>query len=395
MSDLLRPGHGRVEALLSDDTLIAVMVEAELAWLRALASIGRADTDRVAEIETVLRTRMIAPEALAAGTEDYGNPAAELVAVLRAGLPAADAALLHRGLTSQDIIDTALILLSRGVFVRLRTDLDLAIDVLIRLAGEHRATVMAGRTLTQFAVPITFGLKAAQWLSSLVDAAASVDRVRSALPVQCGGASGTLARSGASPVSSAEAFAAELGLGWPGLPWHTNRAPITRIGDALVGCADAMGTIASDVLLLSRPEIGELSEGGPRRGGSSTMPHKRNPVLSVLIRAAALQAPLLGAQLHSAAGQAVDERPDGAWHSEWPALRNLLSVTLTASGQLVEVLGGLNVHAEVMESRVAAAASDLLAESRGEVTTPTDYLGATPDFIDAAIAAARTLRGGH
>src|SRR5690606_6142354 len=168
------------------------------------------------------------------------------------------------------------------------------------------------------------------------------------------------------PLTVAQAFADELALRWPGVPWHTNRSVITRIGSAVVTACDALGVIATDVAMLSRPEIGELREGAVAgRGGSSTMPHKRNPVLSVLIRSVALQAPLLGAQLHLAAAQAVDERPDGAWHSEWPALIRLLEAGVTAASQAAELTSGLEVDAGQMEDRVAGAADELLSERGG------------------------------
>jgi 3-carboxy-cis,cis-muconate cycloisomerase len=166
---------------------------------------------------------------------------------------------------------------------------------------------------------------------------------------------------------------------------------VTRLGDCLVGVVDAVAPVATEVALLSRPEIGELSEGRVAgRGGSSTMPHKHNPVLSVLVRAAALQAPLLGAQLHLATAQAVDQRSDGAWHAEWPSLARLLRLTVTATSQMRDLLAGLQVHADVMSSRAHTAARELLAERDGVNTVapdaePASYLGLTDAFIDSAL----------
>jgi 3-carboxy-cis,cis-muconate cycloisomerase len=323
------------------------------------------------------------------------------VAALRAAVDdQRRARLVHRGLTSQDVLDTALVLLARDALARTRTDLRTCVAELAVLADRHRATVMVGRTLTQYAVPVTFGLKAAQWLSGALDALERVDEAISRLPVQCGGAAGTLSLAAErvdDPVALAIAFAGELGLVWPGLPWHTNRAPVTRIGDALVAVCDAVGVIASDVTLLSRPEIGELREGAvPGRGGSSTMPHKHNPVLAVLVRSAALQAPMLGAQLHLAAAQALDERPDGAWHSEWPAFRRLLELTVVAAALASELLRGLEVDAGSMRARAALAAPELLAErgaggvvgsgGPGDAADPAEYLGAAGRFVDAVLA---------
>ncbi len=201
---------------------------------------------------------------------------------------------------------------------------------------------MAGRTLTQHAVPITFGLKAAGWLDGILDAAVDLTTAGTALPVQAGGAAGTaaaLAELAGSPVAvetAGAALASRLGLA-VSAPWHTRRRPVTRVGDALVGLVDALGHVANDVVLLARPEVGELSEG--TGGGSSTMPQKQNPVLATLLRRAALTAPLLGAQLHAAAAAAVDERPAGAWHAEWAPLRALTRITLVAADQAADLLG--------------------------------------------------------
>lgn len=386
---LLSPGSHRAAGALDDGALVGAMLQVEAAWLRALAAVGAVEPEYAARVAAVAANWQVDLVQLAADSEAAGNAVVPLVRGLRdtVGGPAAEA--VHRGLTSQDVLDTALVLLARDALVRVREDLVSATQPLAALAQAHRATVMVGRTLTQHAVPITFGLKAAQWLAGVLDATHQIDAVLTGLPVQCGGAAGTLALVGelaADPVAVARAFANELTLVWPGAPWHTNRSPITRIGDAAVGACDALGVLASDVALLTRPEIAEVREGSVAgRGGSSTMPHKRNPVLSILVRSAALQAPLLGAQLHLAAAQAVDERPDGAWHAEWPALRRLLELTVTAASQAAELAAGLEVDAEAMRRRVEDVAAELLAEHGGR-GKPADYLGATSAFIDDILA---------
>jgi len=387
---LLAPGVRRTAGAFDDDALVGTLLRVEVAWLRALSTVGAVDAEDVDAIETAGGAWQVDLATLGAETEAAGNPVVPLVKGLREAVGDERLArIVHRGLTSQDVLDTALVLLARDALSRTRDELTAAARALAALADQHRGTVMAGRTLTQYAVPVTFGLKAAQWLAGVLDAREQVDTVLAGLPVQCGGAAGTLALVGeltAEPVAAARAFAEELGLAWPGVPWHTNRGTVTRIGAALVGACDALGVLASDVALLSRPEIGEVREGAvPGRGGSSTMPHKRNPVLSVLVRSAALQAPLLGAQLHLAAAQAVDERPDGAWHSEWPALRRLLELTVTATSQTAELTAGLEVDAVVMASRAKSAADDLLAE-RGRGGDPSDYLGESSAFVDAVLA---------
>ncbi len=200
---------------------------------------------------------------------------------------------------------------------------------------------MVGRTLTQHAVPTTFGLRVAQWLAALLDADEQLASLT--FPDQVGGAAGT------------RAAMVELGVEVPlePVPWHTVRTPVTRLGDALVTTTDALARIANDVLVMSRPEIAELAEGMP--GGSSTMPGKANPVLSVLVRRAALTTPQLAATLHVAAASQVDDRADGGWHVEWATVRDLVRRTLTAASQSVDLVGGLEVRADRMAATLAAA----------------------------------------
>jgi len=395
---LLSPGSHRTAGVLDDTALVGAMLQVEVAWVRALARVGVVDGDLAAKVAKVAADREVDVAALAAESEAAGNAVVPLVRHLREAVGEDAAPVVHRGLTSQDVVDTALVLLARDALVRIGDDLAASSRALAALAERHRRTMMVGRTLTQHAVPITFGLKSAQWLSGVLDAMAEVDDVLVGLPVQCGGAAGTLALVGEltdEPLAAAQAFADELALSWPGIPWHTNRSVITRIGAAAVTACDALGVVAADVSTLCRPEIAELREGAVAgRGGSSTMPHKHNPVLSVLIRSVALQAPLLGAQLHLAAAQAVDERPDGAWHSEWPALVRLLEAGVTAASQAAELTAGLEVDTERMEERVAAAADELLSE-RGGGGEPSDYLGSTDAFIDTVLARVPEQRAAH
>ena len=218
-------------------------------------------------------------------------------------------------------------------------------------------------------MPTTFGLKAAGWLTGILDSYDATSAL--VLPVQVGGAAGTMAATVElaadldDPIGAATALSLELAtaLGLTAsTPWHTSRSSITRLGDAAVGCTDAWGRIATDVVTLSRPEIGELSEGAP--GGSSTMPHKANPVLATLVRRTALANPALASTLHVAAADADDERPAGAWHAEWDTLRTLLRRTVVAAGQMTELLGSLQVHAGRMAATLDAASDAVRAEQR-------------------------------
>ncbi len=400
MADLYWPGDERAGDVFGQGAFLAAMVRVESAWLGALVTAGIAP----ARVRTDLDARIgVADlEEISAAAESGGNPVVPLVDLLRSrGGDAEAASWIHRGLTSQDVVDSALMLCARDALDRIHADLARQAAALAVLAEQHRATVMAGRTLTQHAVPITFGLKAARWLDGVLDARDQLSGVR--LPAQFGGAAGTLAatvemaRLGevAEPAKTARLVATEaatvLGLA-DAVPWHTNRSAVTRIADALVATTDAFGRIANDVLVLVRPEIGELAE-PPGRGGSSTMPHKANPVLSVLVRRAALAAPALAAQLHLAAAESVDERADGGWHAEWSALATLARRTVVAASQAAELLEGLRVDTDRMAANAAAAAADLLAEQAaiagplgGEAADSLSaYLGASEQLVDAVL----------
>lgn len=367
---MLDPATVRVRPLADDEAVLAALLDVEVAWAQALADIGSAPAGLPAVLEQARARLDLDPAALAEAGEGGGNPVIPLVLALRGAVREMDpegSRWVHRGLTSQDVLDSALMLVAARTLDRLLEDLATASSALAALAATHRSTPMVARTLTQHALPTTFGVKVAGWLDGVLDARERVGTVRATLPVQCGGAAGTLAlaelSTGGQAPAAAAAFAAHLGLAWPGSPWHTRRGPVTGLGDALTTVTDALGKVAADVVLLSRPEVGELGEPATEgRGVSSTMPQKRNPVLSVLVRSAALQTPHLAAALHTSAALAVDERPDGAWHAEWPVLRRLLLLSAGAAALAAELLDGLEVHTDVMASRLGDAGPLLLAE---------------------------------
>ena len=405
MTNLLWPGDHRGGEHMTDQALLGSMVAVESAWLGALAAAGLAPAD-CAGVDLWNLVTHNDCEALAATAEDGGNPVIPLVRLLRERAEPAVAPWIHRGLTSQDVLDTGLMLAARAVADDLITQLREQISALSELATRHRATPMVARTLTQHAAPTTFGAKAAGWLNGVIDAFERVAALTT--PAQIGGAAGTLAATtelaalltgtpdpaGVSADLAANTATA-LGLALRP-PWHTARAPITAVGDAFVGCTDCWGRIASDIVTLVRPEIAELSEPAAEgRGGSSSMPHKRNPVLSILIRRAALTAPPLAATLHTAAALANDERPDGAWHAEWDTLRTLGRRTVVAGSQTAELLAGLTVHAQRMAENLNAA--DVLGEQRAiaelaRKMPSTAYFGAADRLIDESRSrAARIL----
>jgi 3-carboxy-cis,cis-muconate cycloisomerase len=400
MADLYWPGDERAGDVFGQGAFLAAMVRVESAWLSALAATGIAPTQVRADFGALVGEADLGE--ISSAAEAGGNPVIALLDVLRTRVGDAEAASwIHRGLTSQDVVDSALMLCSRAALERIRDDLDRQTSALAALADRHRGTVMAGRTLTQHAVPITFGLKAAHWLGGLLDARDQLAGVR--LPAQLGGAAGTLAATvemarlgeAAEPVKTARSVATEAAAILQlddAIPWHTNRGAVTRLADALVAATGAWGRIANDVLVLARPEIGELAEPAGR-GGSSTMPQKANPVLSVLVRRAALAAPALLAQLHLAAAESVDERAHGGWHVEWSALSTLARRAVVAASQTTELLEGIQVDAARMAAHAEAAATSLLAEQSAiaeqlggtTVDAPAAYLGASSELVDAVL----------
>lgn len=345
-----------VALVTSDQALVDAMIEVELALLDAYVGLQLAPAQVAATIRAVAESTDFHAPGLAVRARDGGNPVIPLVADLRAAVGAVDAeaaAWVHRGATSQDILDTALVLTARRTLAIVSDDAQTAITALASLTDRHRGTLMVARTLTQHSVPTSFGLKSAGWLHGVVRATRRLQVARAQLPIQWGGAGGTLAsfalvgfaRTG---IELAEAVADKLGLSVPLMPWHTQRAPITEVADAATQLSDALGKIASDVLLLVRPEIAEVQEPqAAGRGGSSAMPQKQNPVLSVLISAAVHRVPGLTAELHHSAN-AVDERPDGAWHAEWSALRELLRLVGGAARLTAELIPGLVINTEAM-----------------------------------------------
>jgi len=399
MTDLFWPGDERAGTTMSEPCFLAAMVRVEEGWLAGLVSAGIAPYAAKADLAGLVGPADV--DEIAVAAEAGANPVIPLVSLLRQRAREVNdeaATWLHRGLTSQDVVDTALMLCARDAIGVVSTALREQVRLLAGLVERHRRTPMVARTLTQHAVPTTFGLKVAGWLTGVLDAYDATAAL--VLPVQVGGAAGTLAATVElagdldDPVGAATALSLELAtaLGLTAsTPWHTTRSTVTRLGDAATGCTDAWGRIATDVLTLSRPEIGELAEGAG--GPSSTMPHKANPVLATLVRRTALSNPALAATLHVAAADSGDERPAGAWHAEWDTLRTLLRRTVVAAGQTTELLAGLEVRADRMAATLEAARDAVRSEQRAMADlagrTPSgDYVGAADAFIEAPLARA-------
>jgi 3-carboxy-cis,cis-muconate cycloisomerase len=371
-----------VAALTGDRAVLAAILAVESGWAVVLEKAGLAPAGSAAVVASAAEAGRYDAADIALRAQGGGNPVIPLLADLRKQVSALDAAgigagqAVHTSLTSQDVLDTALMLLARNTVEALLADLKGTTSALATLAEKHADTLGVGRSLTQHSLPFTFGLRAAQWFHGLAAAGRQLANVQ--FPVQYGGAAGTLAAgtvltagTAATPFDLADSLAKQLGLAAAPAPWHTNRLAVTALGNALTTALDAAGKIAVDVLFLSRPEVAELAE--PRaagRGVSSAMPQKQNPVLSVLIRSAALQAPQLIAQLHLAAANFNDERPDAAWHTEWPALRQLLRLALGAAGHLRELAEGLQVFPDAMRRNLDLAGPLLLAEGVGAAVAP-------------------------
>ena len=404
-SGLLSPvrAGSAAERATDDRAWLRALLDAEAALVRAQARLGAAPAAAAETVTKVAAAGAIDLTSLAVRSRGAGNPVVALVEDLTAAVAAVDAGAaehVHRGSTSQDMMDTATMLVAGRTLALIQTDLDRTAAALARLAGDHRDTIMVGRTLTQHAVPITFGLKAAGWLHSVVAAGVRVGRVRAELPAQLGGAAGTLAgyleyarlAGVPDPASYPErlmaAFAAEVGLKDPVLPWHTSRIPLVDVAGALTLTAGALGKIAVDVQSLSRTEVAEVAEpSATGRGGSSAMPHKRNPVLATLIRSAAIQVPMLAATL----GQcmlAEDERPAGVWQAEWQPLRECLRLVGGAAEVAAELAEGLEVFPDRMRANLELTESLTVTERVAAVLTPILGKAAAKRLLGRAAASA-------
>jgi 3-carboxy-cis,cis-muconate cycloisomerase len=370
-------GRGGVEV--GDTAWLQAMLDAEAGLARALERAGLTPAGSGAAVTAAARAENFDPNELGGFAALTGNPVPGLARALARQVPQTAVSAVHRGATSQDILDTAAMLLAKRAFGVIEADLARAAGAAADLAEAHRTSIMIGRTLLQQAVPVTFGLVAAGWLTSLDEAREGLAAVAAQrLAVQFGGAAGTLASLGDAGQRVALLLAEELGLAVPVLPWHTDRLRIIDLSTALARAAAALGKIARDVTLLAQSEVGEVSEGAaggsaesrtdpgaaaaaPRRGGSSAMPHKNNPVAAIAILGCTRQVPGLLATLAAAAEQEL-QRAAGAWHAEWEPLTALLKLTGSASSWGAELLPGLAVDTSRMAANLAATKGLPLAE---------------------------------
>jgi 3-carboxy-cis,cis-muconate cycloisomerase len=419
-------------AALGDEAWLQAMLDTEAALARALERARLAPAGSGTAVTRAAVAANFDVTELGQLAALTGNPVPGLARMLTRVVAEADgkaASAVHRGATSQDIMDTAAMLLARQAIAVTLTDLESAAAAASALADAHRETIMIGRTLLQQAVPVTFGLTAAGWLSGLDSAVRGLITARDErLAVQFGGAAGTLASLGERGPRVAAMLAEELSLENPPLPWHTERLRIIDVAAAMARVTAATGKIARDVTLLAQTEVGEVSEGladnskkkeeeassggsgrgdgsgvtpgrgtasspgaAPRRGGSSAMPHKNNPVASIAILGCARQVPGLLATLVASAEQ-EHQRAAGAWHAEWQPFTEILNLASSAAVWTRELLGGLRVDTGRMAANLAAAGGLPLAERVTALLAGT--LGGPRAHDLVATAAAKAVSSG-
>ena len=357
---------GPLAELFSDQSVLQEMLDFEAALAQAEARLGIVPQAAADAISAVAKVEAFDTAALARDTLRAGTPGIPLVKALtervRALNPEA-ACFVHWGATSQDVADTALILLLKRARGILANDLSRLEQALLRLSEQHEKTMMLGRTLMQSAPPVTFGLKAAGWLGAIRRSKRRLeDAFPGALVLQFGGGSGTLASIGEQGLAVAGVLASELELGVPDAPWHTQRDRLAALLCACGVLTGGLGKMARDISLLMQGEVGEVAEpGGEGRGGSSTMPHKRNPIGSAVTLAASHRLPGEIAAFLSAMVQ-EHERGVGGWQAEWPIVAAIIQGTGVALASMAEVAEGLSVDANRMRSNIEATHGVIFAE---------------------------------
>jgi 3-carboxy-cis,cis-muconate cycloisomerase len=360
-------GDERVAAELSDQATLQRMLDVEAALADAAASAGAIPHASAAPIRAAARAELYDHAVIASEAAHAGNVAIPLVRLLTARVASMDAAAaryVHWGATSQDIVDTGLVLQLRAAVPIVLEHLERAVRSAADHARRYADAPMPGRTWLQQATPTTFGLKAAGWVDAL-------DRVRGrlaaaldeALVLQFGGASGTLAALGSRGLAVSEALAARLRLRIPDLPWHAHRDRLAHLGCALGVATGTAGKIARDLSLMAQTEIREAFEAPAEgRGSSSTMPHKRNPVSTSVALAAAVRTPGLVATMLAAMNQ-EHERGLGGWQAEWETLPELVLVAAGGARALADALDGLHVDPARMRANIDATGDVVLAEA--------------------------------
>jgi 3-carboxy-cis,cis-muconate cycloisomerase len=354
-------------AVCDDAAYLQHMLDFEAALARAEAATGVIPATAVGPIEGACKVGSFDLNALAEAATRSGNLAIPLVKALTANVAKADteaARYVHWGATSQDAIDTATMLTLRAGIDALLSDIDRTIAGFAKLARQHRETPVVARTWLQHALPMPFGLKLAEYAAALHRSRQRLRRLhRETLALQFGGAAGTLAALGDKGWTVAAQLANELDLPLPDAPWHTHRDRIAEAASVFALLAGTCGKIARDVSLMMQTDVAEAFEpSGEGRGGSSTMPHKRNPVAAATALAAATMAPNLAATIFAAQVQ-DHERSAGPWHAEWPTLPTLMLVTSGALAATLDIAEGMEVDTTRMRLNLDATAGLIMAEA--------------------------------
>jgi 3-carboxy-cis,cis-muconate cycloisomerase len=384
---------GAMRAAFSDRARVAAMLKAEAALARAEAAKGLAPKG-LAEAIAAITLDDLDIAAIGAKTADAGVPAIPFAKAVEAKLPPKLRGAFHRGATSQDMLDTALVLQVRDALDLVAGDLAAIVAGLARLARSHRKTPCAGRTYGQHAVPVTFGYVAATWLSGVAQSAIGLPRVRERMLVaSLGGPAGTLASLGPRGPAVMDTFARDLGLAPPTIAWHTTRGRVAESGAWLAILIGALAKMATDVVFLSSTEVGEVSEPHVAgRGGSSAMPHKRNPVAATVILAAHAAAPGLVTTLINTMA-AGGQRPAGAWHAEWHALPQLFGLASGALHEARRLADGLVVDKRRMRANLDLTGGLLFAEATAAALAPTLGREAAHKLIESAADSVRAGGG--
>src|SRR5271156_1567530 len=357
----------RMREVFSDANRLQRMLDFEAALARALPQAGVAPAASAPAVQAQCHARLYSHEALGKSAALAGNLAIPLVKELTALVAKTDTAaagFVHLGATSQDAIDTGLVLQLREAFDDTEEKLGRVSAALQQLTIAHRDTLLAGRTWLQQASPVTLGLKFASWLDAVERHRERLAPTRRRVEVlQFGGAVGTLAALGKDGPRVAEALARELKLALPEIPWHAQRDRVTEVATTFGLLTGTLGKIARDISLMSQTEIGELAEpSAPGRGGSSTLPHKRNPVGCGIIQAAAIRVPPLVSTMLIAMVQ-EHERGLGGWHAEWDTLPEICKLTAGALSHLIQILDGLEIDSDAMTGNLSIAHGLLMAEA--------------------------------
>jgi 3-carboxy-cis,cis-muconate cycloisomerase len=365
----------RAESLSGDDAVVAAMLRTEAALLQVLADTGIAPA-AAGEAGHLVATLRLDTRSLALAAVLGGNPVIPLVEQVRAAVPEEVAPWVHHGATSQDVLDTALMLVASDVLRQAESDLTSLAGFLAGLASSTRTVPVVARTLTQQALPTTLGFRVAGWLAGVLDAIRLV-RVSTTLPVSLGGPVGTAAAYGERGPVVLAGLAQALGQRVEVASWHTRRTPVLGVSAALVLAGSACAKIAADLLVMGQTEVGEAREGAA--GPSSSMAHKANPAQSVLVASAARQLPALAAVL-AASASPEQERPAGAWHAEWQPLRSMLRLAGGAAERSAAYLPGVVLDRAAMSRNL-----DMLLAALGKDTTwaaaQTEHVGSWVDRV--------------